>query len=78
MCKDIPHLGIDISDPRFNAKGANILKLNFKRRKINEKAFVKSYDHLSQFIFLNFYENISICIFETFSPLCHGSKRRGN
>ena len=31
----MPHLGINIRDPRFGAKGAEILKFNFKRRKIN-------------------------------------------
>ena len=35
LCVKIPHLRINISYPRLNAKGAKILKFNFKRRKIN-------------------------------------------
>ena len=54
MCTDIPHLGINISDPRFNAKGANILKLNFKRRKINIRLNDKYYIfHRYNFDFIN-------------------------
>ena len=60
MCKDIPHLGINIRDPRFGAKGAEILKFNFKRRKINVMLSEKYY------IFLKLRGMLSIIIKEQF------------